>query len=250
MNSPAMQLSARLGNLIAVLRAAHTPLREKLFSSLAAFAAILLLVNEIHYVSNTMTFSLLVLASMGASAFLLFVVPHSPMAQPWPLVGGHVLAAAVGIACAAWIDNAALATALAVALSIFFMHWLHCLHPPSAATAMIAVLGGPEVHALGWQFCYEIVAINAGTMLVLAVLLNALIPGRRYPMFHSHHPHHEKYASEQHAPTAQLSEQDFNWALGRMDGIVDVSPEDLIDLYEFAVEHAQARKGGRAYRRD
>ena len=35
-----------------------------------------------------------------------------------------------------------------------------------------------------------------------------------------------------------------------MDGIVDVSPEDLIDLYEFAVEHAQARKGGRAYRRD
>ena len=60
---------------------------------------------------------------------------------------------------------------------------------------MIAVLGGPEVHALGWQFCYEIVAINAGTMLVLAVLLNALIPGRRYPMFHSHHPHHEKYAS-------------------------------------------------------
>jgi len=37
--------------------------------------------------------NLVVATSMGSSAVLLFSTPHSPLSQPWPLVGGHVLAA-------------------------------------------------------------------------------------------------------------------------------------------------------------
>lgn len=91
----------------------------------------------------------------GASAFLLFVAPHSPMAQPWPVICVHLASAFIGVACAHWINSAPLAAAIAVLISIFVMHILHCLHPPSAAT-----VGGPEVHAIGWQFCYEVVAFN------------------------------------------------------------------------------------------
>ncbi|MCK4587067.1 MAG: HPP family protein, partial [Gammaproteobacteria bacterium] len=42
-------------------------------------------------------------ASMGASAVLLFVVPTSPLAQPWPFVGGHLVSALLGVCCAKWI---------------------------------------------------------------------------------------------------------------------------------------------------
>lgn len=32
-----------------------------------------------------------IVASMGASAVLLFAVPHGPLSLPWPLMGGHVV---------------------------------------------------------------------------------------------------------------------------------------------------------------
>jgi CBS-domain-containing membrane protein len=219
----------------------HTGLREKLISSVTACLSILLLLLIVQYVELGLPFKMLVLASMGASAFLLFVTPHSPMAQPWPVIAGHLVAALIGVACAHWISNAALAAAIAVLLSIFAMHLLHCLHPPSAATAMIAVLGGPEVHAIGWQFCYEIVAINASLMVVLAIILNNLVPGRRYPMRHTHHAHHLQFSQQANLQHPELLEEDFKWALSQMDGLIDVSAEDLLDIYEFAVERAQAR---------
>lgn len=154
------------------------------------------------------------------------------------MFGGHLLASAVGVLCAQAIAEPALATAAAVGFAIFCMYWQRCLHPPSAATAMIAVLG---VHALGWSFCYEVVAINAG-ILLLAFIFNNLVPGRRYPLRHSHHPHHVQFTQQAHPAALRLDEADFEAALARMDGVIDVSPEDLVDIYEFAVENAEARR--------
>ena len=236
-----LKLQQELASLLAGARQAHMPVRDKLVSSVAAFIAILLLMSMVHYVALQSSFSLLVLASMGASAFLLFAVPHSPMSQPWPLVGGHLVASAIGIGCAQVITGPSLATASTVALSMFAMHWLRCPHPPSVATAMIAVLGGPEVHALGWSFCYEVVAINVFIMLLLATGLNALIPGRRYPLLHTHHPHHAQFKQTHYTGYAELADEDLKWALKQMESAIDVTREDLLDIYEFAVEHAQAR---------
>lgn len=217
-------------------------LREKAYAAFAALVAILVLMSSVRLAAAEFTVSLLVLASMGASAFLLFAVPHSPMAQPWPLMGGHVLSAAIGVLSAGALPGPEIATAVAVALSIFVMHWLRCLHPPAAATAMIAVLGGPEVAAIGWKFCYEMVAFNAGLMLLLGLAINNLIPGRRYPLRQSHHAHHAQFqASGLGLSNEALREEDFAWALRQMDAVIDVSEEDLVDLYEFALEHARAR---------
>jgi CBS-domain-containing membrane protein len=66
--------------------------------------------------------STLVVASMGASAVLLFAVPHGPLSQPWSVLAGHTVSAVIGIACAQWISNILLASALAVALTIGCMH--------------------------------------------------------------------------------------------------------------------------------
>jgi CBS-domain-containing membrane protein len=83
------------------------------------------------------------------------------------------------------------------------------MHPPSAATAMIAVLGGPAIHAMSWQFCYEVVVMNAGTMVVLSIIINELILKRRYPLQHSHHLHHAQFAKVNHTSYAELKEEDL-----------------------------------------
>jgi len=176
---------------------------------------------------------------MGASTFLIFVTPHSPMAQPWPIIGGHLTSAFIGIVCAHWVANPSLAAATAVALSITGMHLLKCPHPPSAATAMIAVLGNTQIHTINWQFCYEVALVNAVTITLLGILINRYILGKRYPTLHYHHPHHQYFSERPEHEFPKLTEEDFKWAIGKIDGIVDITEEDLVDLYEFATEHAQ-----------
>ena len=212
--------------------------REKLLSIAGAFTAVFLLASLTQLGIENYSLNLMLIASMGASTFLIFVTPHSPMAQPWPVVGGHLSSAFIGVACAHWIASPALAAATAVGLSIAGMHLLKCLHPPSAATAMIAVLGNTQ----GWQFCYEVVMINTLMIAVLGVLINRYVLRKRYPMLHSHHQHHQEVTK---APTPEfptLTEENFKWAVSQMDGMIDVTEEDLVDLYEFAAEHAQRKK--------
>lgn len=214
--------------------------REMLSASLGAFFSILLLMSVISRLQLSMEMELLVLASMGASTFLLFVLPHSPMAQPWPLMAGHLIAAVVGINCDYWITDPIIATATAVGLSVFLMHLLHALHPPAAATAMIAVIGLPEHTTIAWQFVYIIVIINAGGLLFLSLLINNLLPGRHYPQRESHHKHHQQFINSADEKLL-LNEADFHWALSQIDTVIDVTETDLVDLYEFAVEHAEQR---------
>jgi CBS domain-containing membrane protein len=47
---------------------------------------------------------------MGSSAVLLFAVFHSPLSQPWALVGGHLVSAAISVLCAYHITNPVIAT--------------------------------------------------------------------------------------------------------------------------------------------
>lgn len=215
----------------------HMPRREMLLSVVGAFTAILLLGLEIRMIGEHTLLAVLVLASMGASTCLLFAIPHSPLAQPWPVIGGHLVSAIVGVGCAMLIPVPVMATAAAVALAIAGMYYLRCIHPPAAGTAMLSVVGGAAVHKLGWGFV-PVVAINAGTLLLAAVVINNMIPGRRYPLRHTHHPHHQQFAQGE---AIRLTEKDFSWALDQMDGVIAVSEEDLVDLYEFAVEHARKR---------
>ncbi|WP_296591912.1 HPP family protein [Methylophaga sp.] len=235
-----MKLSDRLQRWQHRLLQTHPKLKEKLNASLGAFTAIWLLMTLISQLQMTMEMELLVLASMGASTFLLFVVPHSPMAQPWPLMAGHLIAAVMGVSCNYWIAEPVLATATAVGLAVFLMHFLHALHPPAAATAMIAVIGIPEHSSIAWFFVYAVVTINAGSLLILSLLINNLLPGRHYPHRDNHHKHHDQFIKQKNKTTL-LNEEDFHWALSQMEAVIDVSETDLVDLYEFASEHAEKR---------
>lgn len=220
----------------------HASLNEKLAASASAFLAIAGLMIIVGWLSVSAATSLVVLASMGASTFLLFVVPHRPMAQPWPLIGGHLSAALMAIICAQILPSPLWATALAVGLSVLIMHLLHCLHPPAAATAMLGVIGGESISDSGLLFIYGIVLANVLVLLMLALVLNNLIPGRRYPLRQQHHPDHQAFNTAQHPTAMLLTEADFRKALDNIDAVIDISETDLVDLYEFAVEHAEQRQ--------
>ncbi len=96
--------------------------------------------------------SQLVLASTGASAMLIFGLPHANVSQPWNLVGGHVVSALVGISCYKLIGSNVLASSLAIGLAMQAMVTLRCMHPPGGATAVTAVIGGETVNNLGYAF--------------------------------------------------------------------------------------------------
>lgn len=82
-------MKSTLKRLLPYFLAEPVPLStgEKLRSGLAAFGGILLVgLSSSHFVGG-LGLPLMV-ASMGASAVLLFAAFHSPLAQPWPLLGG------------------------------------------------------------------------------------------------------------------------------------------------------------------
>lgn len=124
----------------------------------------------------------LLIGSFGASAVLLYAAVRSPLAQPRNLVLGHIVSALVGVAAYRYVGQVLwLSAALAVSLAIVAMLLTKSLHPPGGATALIAVIGGPDIHQLG--YAYAIVPAGAGALvlLVIALLINNLARHRRYP---------------------------------------------------------------------
>jgi CBS-domain-containing membrane protein len=93
-------------------------------------------------------------------------VPHGQLAQPWAVLGGHVISAIIGVTCAQVIANEILAASAAVGLAVGAMYYLGCIHPPGGATALSAVVGGESVHALGYHFVITPVLMNVVVILV------------------------------------------------------------------------------------
>lgn len=174
------------------------------------------------------------IASMGSSAVLLFAVPHGPLSQPWPLLGGHLVSALIGVACARWLGSDLWSAAAAAGLSIAAMHGLRCVHPPGGATALTAVIGGESIRALGFGFVILPVAVNALTLLLLAVLWNAPWHWRRYPARWA-----RRSASAGATAAAPLEHRHLAAALRAMDSFIDVSEQDLQRIYALATEEAR-----------
>jgi CBS domain-containing membrane protein len=206
---------------------------ERIVSALGGFAGILAILEiSQHFVG--IAAATLIVASMGASAVLLFAVPHGPLSQPWPLIGGHLLSAVIGVSCGMLIPDQLVAAALAVALAIGVMHYARCIHPPGGATALSAVIGGPAVHALGYQFVVTPVLLNVLVILAVAVLFNYPFAWRRYPVYLK-----RTRATPAGPVTGAIAHEDLVYALSEMDSFIDVSEQDLIAIYDIATRRSQ-----------
>lgn len=176
------------------------------------------------------------LAPLGATSVIVFTLPHSPLAQPWSVIGGLLLPALIGLACGNWLPAGWLAPALAVAISIWIMGWLRCIHPPGGAMALVmavaageGVAPGISLAAVGW---------NTVAILIAAMAVNNLIPGRRYPLCSPPTPATPQRVRQ--SPVG-VQEPDLAAALAEIDAYLDISADDLSQLFRRAAHHAFRR---------
>lgn len=134
----------------------------------AAVIAILLLATDY-------THAALLIAPFGASCVLLFATPHVPFSQPANVIGGHVMAAGIGLGSFALLPSGIVATGFAVGLSVAAMAAFRLVHPPAGATALLAAT------AKGWGFLFFPVLTGSVALVVLAVFYHRL-SGTIYPL--------------------------------------------------------------------
>ncbi|OYT93989.1 MAG: hypothetical protein CFE43_01235 [Burkholderiales bacterium PBB3] len=183
------------------------------------------------------------LAPVGASVVILFVQFHSPVAQPWPLLGSYLVATVTGLLCAQWVPQPAIAAGLAVAISIWLMARFNCIHPPGGALALLIVLNAPYTPASVVQ-TLELVALNVTALLIAALVINKWVLGRRYP--HSTTPALAPHRTQDLPPIQRMGlvHADLASAVQTLNTFVDVQEDELVEIYNLAVDHAFGRQVG------
>lgn len=174
-------------------------------------------------------------ASMGASTILAMVIYHSPLSQPWAIIGGHLAGALSGLLAAALIADPVPACMLAMTLTVLIQVPARCLHAPGGGTALLPILAGAAIQSEGVGFAV-VVLVNTLVLVAAALVFNNLLPGRRYPL---------AFAPKPLTPVQPVfREEDLLSALRSMEGYIDVSPEDLERIYEYARDHLRQHWDG------
>lgn len=152
------------------------PWLERFRSVFGAFLGLLLVLTTARFLGEIGGLDEWLMASLGASALLVFALPQSPMAQPWAVIAGNTLSALVGISILRLVDQPLLAMPLAASLSILGMFVLRCLHPPAAAVALIVILG----NVTHYRYAMFPVMVDS-ILLVTAGAIYSNLTGKRYP---------------------------------------------------------------------
>ena len=247
MTTSLKQLLSKAKLFITDNTAARQSQEEMMLSSIGALAGIGMVTWVSHYIISDAGLPFIV-ASMGAAAVLLYAAPHSPLTQPWSFVGGHLVSAVVGVTCAQWVSDPFLASGLAVGLAIFAMHELNCLHPPGGAAALVAVVGGEQIHSLGYLYVLIPVGLNVLIMGAAVWLIRLLLAQRRQRKSFVFYNEEQKEIDISHA--SPFSTDDLKDALQDMDAYIDVSINDLNDIYARALSFSHRRHLGPMLCRD
>ncbi len=157
--------------------AAVPPPRPALGHTIVSWLGSLIAIAALGWLSEAAAAPLM-LASFGASCVLLFGYPDSHFSQPRNTIGGHLIAAAIGLAVAAMLGEGWQAMALAVATAIAAMKLTGTVHPPAGSTAIIVV----HLHP-GWSFLLLPTLVGAVCLVVMAAAFNNIVEHRRYPLY-------------------------------------------------------------------
>ena len=129
---------------------------ERLRSVFGAFIGLMLVFTMAKFLGELGGLDEWLMASLGASALLVFALPQSPMAQPWAVIAGNTLSALVGITCFHLLSEPLLAL--------------------PAAVALITVLG----HIAHYRYAFSPVMVDS-VLLILAGAVYSNLTGKRYP---------------------------------------------------------------------
>ena len=158
----------------------------------------------------------LLVAPLGASAVLVFCVPASPLAQPWRVIGGDLVSAAVGLTLGHAIATPWLAASLSLGGAIALMSLLRCLHPPGGACALLYALGAAGSEQWDWAWMGSILA-NVTALTVTGWIYNNL----------SGHPWPHVPVRLPPALVPAYTRADIEAVLAEWDEVLDIEVDDL-----------------------
>lgn len=109
----------------------------------------------------------LLIPPFGASCVLAFGYPASPFAQPKNIIGGHLVAAAMGLLACAIFGHGVTGIAAGVGLAITAMMLTDTTHPPAGANPVVVAV----LHA-DLSFLLTPVLVGATTIVLLSLTYN------------------------------------------------------------------------------
>lgn len=181
---------------------------------------------------------------LAGTLVILYVQPHSPVAQPWPVIGSYMLSSMVGLLCAHGLTSPQLGATLAVALSVWLMQRLQCIHPPGAAMALLLVLDGPHSGDAVARLAVQLL-LNMGMVLLSTMLVSKFVLRRPYPYTAQAAPI-SVHRTADVAPMRRIGlvHADLASAIQSLDTFVDVQEDELVQIYNLAVDQAFGRHVG------
>lgn len=178
---------------------------------------------------------LALIAPFGASAFLIYVVPSSPLAQPWSVVVGNTVSALAAMICLALPLPELVQAAGAVTLAVGLMALLRAQHPPGGAVALVTALGAlASGHPPGPEWL--VLPVAAGSLVLAGFgVVWAWATGRVYP-FRTPAPPPATHGTADAAPLRRLTPtpQALERALTQLRLAANIGVEDLARVIDRA----------------
>ncbi|QJC51340.1 HPP family protein [Paenibacillus albicereus] len=147
--------------------------RQALLGAAGGFAAVLALALLTRWTSKPW-----LMAPLGASCVLAFYAWDAPLSQPRSIVGGHLISSASALLWLKLAGSGPWQMAAAVATAMFLMVLTKTLHPPAGADPLLILAAQPD-----WSFLLQPVLSGSLLIVLVALLYNNALPGRRYPTY-------------------------------------------------------------------
>lgn len=121
---------------------------------------------------------MLMKAPFGASCFLAFALPSSPLAQPRNIVFGHLISALSGLMFLSFIGDGLISLSLAVACAVIGMLLTRTSHAPAGANPLVVFTVQPS-----WEFLITPVLLGAVSISFIALIFNNFRHDIYYPKY-------------------------------------------------------------------
>jgi CBS-domain-containing membrane protein len=117
------------------------------------------------------------LGPIGASCLLIFGAHNGPFSQPRHIIGGHLFSTFASLVIWDMFGRNFLTIGITLAIVIILMVLTNTIHPPAAASAIVAMNTGA-----GWGFILCIILCSL-CLLAISLLYNNLFQTRQYPKY-------------------------------------------------------------------
>lgn len=107
----------------------------------------------------------LLVAPFGATFLLIGALPESPLARPRNIIGGYLIAGAIGVAAFQLFGNAIWVAGFGVGASVIAMQYAKMVHPPAGAVPLLTL-----TTEANWGFMFTPILVGSILLAGFALL--------------------------------------------------------------------------------